>query len=111
MERIKCFAQGHITVPSMSPELATYIPFWYDMHTNGEDTVKPVLSGHSKRTQKLVLIPIFGLSRSKVLQDAPLEHSAILSTFIQLPFSIKTIVLYIFEWSLKTGFTTPSNIQ
>ena len=33
------------------------------------------------------------------------EHSAILSTFIKLPFSIKTFVLSIFEWPLKTGFT------
>ena len=30
--------------------------------------------------------------------------SAILSTFIKLPFVIKIIVLPIFEWSLKTGF-------
>ena len=28
-----------------------------------------------------------------------------LSTFIKLPFSIKTIVLSIYEWPLKTGFT------
>ena len=28
------------------------------------------------------------------------EHSAILSTFIKLPFSIRTFVLYISEWSL-----------
>ena len=34
-----------------------------------------------------------------------LEHSAILLTFIKLPFSIYTFVLYIFEWPLKTGFT------
>ena len=33
------------------------------------------------------------------------EHSAILSTFIKLPFAIKTFVLSIFEWPLKTGFT------
>ena len=33
------------------------------------------------------------------------EHSAILTTLIKLPFSIKTFVLYIFEWPLKTGFT------
>ena len=33
------------------------------------------------------------------------EHSAILSTFIKLPLSIKTFVLYIFEWPLKTGST------
>ena len=33
------------------------------------------------------------------------EHSAILSTFIKLPFVIKFFVLSIFEWPLKTGFT------
>ena len=33
------------------------------------------------------------------------EHSAILSTFSKLPFVIKTFVLSIFEWPLKTGFT------
>ena len=32
------------------------------------------------------------------------EHSAILSTFIKLPFVIKIFVLSIFEWPLKTGF-------
>ena len=30
------------------------------------------------------------------------EHSAILSTCIKLPFFIKTLVLSIFKWSLKT---------
>ena len=33
------------------------------------------------------------------------EHSAILLTFIKLPFATKTFVLSIFEWPLKTGFT------
>ena len=33
------------------------------------------------------------------------EHSAILSTFIKLPFVIKTFVLSIFEWLFMTGFT------
>ena len=33
------------------------------------------------------------------------EHSAILSTFIKLPFAIKSFILSIFEWPLKTGFT------
>ena len=33
------------------------------------------------------------------------EHSAILSTNIKLPFSIKTLVLSTFNWPLKTGFT------
>ena len=33
------------------------------------------------------------------------EHSAILSTFIKLPFVMKTFVLSVFEWPLRTGFT------
>ena len=33
------------------------------------------------------------------------KHSAILSTFIKLPFVFKTFILSIFEWPLKTGFT------
>ena len=35
------------------------------------------------------------------------EHSAILLTFINVPFVIKMFVLSIFEWPLKTGFTVP----
>ena len=38
------------------------------------------------------------------------EHSAILSTFIKLPFAIKTFVLSIFEWPLQTGFTVISQM-
>ena len=37
------------------------------------------------------------------------EHSAILSTFMKLPFVIKVFVLSIFEWPLKTGFTVQSH--
>ena len=33
------------------------------------------------------------------------EQSAIHLTFIKLPFVIKTFVLTVFEWPLKTGFT------
>ena len=33
------------------------------------------------------------------------EHSAILLTFIKLPFVIKVFVLSIFEWLFYTGFT------
>ena len=39
------------------------------------------------------------------MQNAPREHSAILSTFIKLPFVFKTFVSSMFEWPLKTGFT------
>ena len=35
------------------------------------------------------------------------EHSAILLTFIKLPFVIRICVLSTFEWPLKTGFTVP----
>ena len=38
------------------------------------------------------------------------EHSAILSTFIKLPFIINFFVLSIFEWPLKTGFTVCTGI-
>ena len=34
-----------------------------------------------------------------------MEHSAILSTFIKLPFVIKIFVLSILEWLFYTGFT------
>ena len=40
---------------------------------------------------------------SKVLQNALLEHSAIFSTFIKIPFVFKICVLSISEWPLKTG--------
>ena len=36
------------------------------------------------------------------------EHSAILLTSIKLSFSITTLVLSIFKWPLKTGFTAIS---
>ena len=43
-----------------------------------------------------------GQKYCRILQG---EHSAILLTFIKLPFVFKTFVLSIFEWPLKTGFT------
>ena len=41
----------------------------------------------------------------KYCRMLPLEHSAILSTFIKLPFVIKTFILSIFELLFYTGFT------
>ena len=69
-----------------------------------DDTVKPVFSGHSKKTKigfqdRLSLIA--GQKYCKKLQG---EHSAILLTFIQLLFNIKIFVLSFFELPLKTGF-------
>ena len=37
------------------------------------------------------------------------KHSAILSTYIKLPFVIKIFVLPIFEWPFCTGFTVHNN--
>ena len=45
-----------------------------------------------------------GQKYCRMLQE---EHSAIISTFIRLPFVIKIFFLSIFEWQLKTGFTIP----
>ena len=33
------------------------------------------------------------------------EHSAIILTFIKLPFLMKIFVLSVFMWPIKTGFT------
>ena len=63
---------------------------------------KLVLSGHSKRRPKLVFKIDYRLMQFKGIE---VEHSAILLTFIKLPFVIKIFVLSIFEWPLKTGFT------
>ena len=61
-------------------------------------TVKPVLSGHSKRRPKIGFQDQLSLNAGRkycrMLQG---EHSAILSTLIKLPFVIKIFVLSIFE--------------
>ena len=71
-----------------------------------KDTVNPVLSGNSKRIPKIgfqcLLSLNAGQKHCRVLQGG---HSTMISTFIKLPFFIKTIVLSNFKWSLKTGFT------
>ena len=67
-------------------------------------TVKPVLSGNSNRRPTIGFQDLLSLNADqkycRMLQG---EHSAILSTFIKLPFVIKIFVLSIFEWPLKTG--------
>ena len=68
-------------------------------------TVKPVLSGHSKGEQRLVFKTDYCLMQVKSIAECSKGHSAILLTFIKLPFVIKTFVLSVFEWSLTTGFT------
>ena len=69
-------------------------------------TVKPVLSGHSKRTPILVFNTDLSLNAGqKYCRMLQREHSAIHLTLIKIPDSIKTFVLCIFKWPLKTGFT------
>ena len=55
--------------------------------------------------KKLVFKTDYGFMQVKVLQNAPREHSAILLTFIKVPFVIKIFVVSTFERLLKTGFT------
>ena len=69
-------------------------------------TVKPVLSGHSKITPKIgfqyQLLLNEGQKYCRMLLG---ELSALLLTFIKLPFSIKAFVLSNYKWPLKTGLT------
>ena len=68
-------------------------------------TVKPALSGHSKRKTKLVFKANYHLMQVKHIAEC--SKRAFCNTFdlIKLPFAFKTFVLSIFEWPLMTGFT------
>ena len=58
------------------------------------------------KDQKMVFKIDYRLMQVKSIAEcSPLEHSAILSTFIKLPVVIKTFVLSIFEWWFYTGLT------
>ena len=72
------------------------------MKTNNT-TVKPVLSGHSKRRPKLVFKTNYRLIQVKIIAECSPWNAPIRLTFIKLQFLIKTF-LSIFEWPLKTGF-------
>ena len=62
-----------------------------------ENTVKPVLSGHSKRTPKQVFNTNYRLMQVKIFcRMLQVGHSAILSTFIKLPFVIKIFAFFYF---------------
>ena len=63
-------------------------------------------NGHSQKDQKLVFKTNYRLMQVKSIAECSKGgHSAILSTFIKLPFVIKIFVLSIFEWPFYTGFT------
>ena len=59
----------------------------------------------SKRPQIGFQDPLSLNAGQKYCRMLQREHSAILSTFIRLPFVIKIFVLSIFEWPFYTGFT------
>ena len=73
------------------------------------------LSGHSKRRPKLgfkteyCLLQVKSIAECSPSEYSKGDHSAILLTFIKLPFVIKSFVLSIFEWPLKTGFIRVAN--
>ena len=70
------------------------------------NTVKPVFSGRSKRRPKFGFQYQISLNAGqKYCRMLKREHSAILLTFIKLPFAIKTFDLSIFELLLKAGFS------
>ena len=66
---------------------------------------------HSKRRTKIGFQDRLSLNAGqkycRMLQG---EHSAILSTFIKLPFVIKSFVLSIFEWRLATECGTSQSL-
>ena len=58
------------------------------------------------KDRKLVLKTNNCLIQVKSIAECSIgEHSAILLTFIKLPFTNKIFVLSVFEWPLYTGFT------
>ena len=63
---------------------------------------KRPLSKRQKKGFQDQLLLNAGQKNCRMLQE---EHSAILLTFIKLPFVIKIFVLSIFEWPFYTGFT------
>ena len=64
---------------------------------------KTCVKQNSQKDKKLVYRINYRLMQVKSFAEC--SNSAILSTFIKLPFVIKIIVLSNFEWPFYTGFT------
>ena len=85
-----------------SDQLASQKPVDLDLHCyKTEYTVKPAFSGYSKEDLSMVSKTGYSLMQVNVLQNALLEHSAILLTCIKLLPVFKTFSPY-FKWPLKT---------
>ena len=74
-----------------------FLSFWYS-----KTCVKRTLSKRQKTGFQDQLSLNAGQKYCRLLRG---EHSAILLTFIKLPFVITIFVLPIFEWPFYTGFT------
>ena len=68
------------------------------------NTVKPVLSGHSKVDKTQILKTSSGLLLVESIAECS-DHSAIFLTCIKCLSVLKTYFKVFFAWSLKTGFT------
>ena len=70
------------------------------------NSTKTCLKRPLKKKTKIGFQDRFSLNAGqKYCRMLSLEHSAILSTFIKLPFVNKIFILSIFEWPFKTGYT------
>ena len=70
-----------------------------------DNTVNPVLSGHSKRSPKLVFKTDYRLMQAKCIAECSKRAFCItfdLHNDIKIPFVFYTFILSIFEWPLKT---------
>ena len=77
---------------------------WSYSWKNFWTTVKSVLTGHSKRTQKLFFKTDYHLMQVKSIAEC--SKGSILQYFRpSLSNHFSSFVMYIFEWPLQTGFT------
>ena len=75
-------------------------------------TVKPVLRGHSKEEQKLVLKTDYRLMQVKSIAEC--SDGSILQYFrpsLSYYLSLRPLFMCNFEWPLKTGFTVSINTK
>ena len=71
-----------------------------------DPTVKPVLIGHSKRTQKLVFNTDYRLMQVKSITEC--SKGSILQYFrlsLSYHFPLRPLLFLLFKWRVKTGFT------
>ena len=86
-----------ITSITLENTIHVYITLYIQEFLEG--TVKPTCKAATQKGQKLVLKANYCLMQVKSIAECS-KHSAILLTFIRLPFAIKTLVLSI----LSDGF-------